>query len=87
MITTLILNIIVMVVGVFFFWLPQITVLPTIGGYDIDTALVNGVGQMNTVLVAFWPIKHFMIGFGVLLGYFIIKMTLKFFLGHRAPTN
>lgn len=85
MITTLILNIIIMFVGALFFWLPEITALPTIVGYDIDTALVNGVGNLNVWLNAFWPLKYMIGGFLALMFYYGIKMVLIFLLGHRAP--
>lgn len=85
MITTLLLNIIIMFVGALFFWLPQVTTLPTIMGYDIDTALVNGVGMLNTWLNAFWPMQYLIGGFLVLMGYYGLKMLLRFILGHRAP--
>lgn len=63
----------------------MVSSLPTIGGYDLDSALSNGMGYFNTYANAVWPIRDVMIAFTVLLGYYLIKALLKFFLGHRAP--
>lgn len=85
MIVGLFLNIIVLFIGAVFIWLPQVETLPLIVGFDIDTALVNGIGQLNVFLNAFWPIKIMIQGFLFLMGYYGLKMILRFFLGQRAP--
>lgn len=85
MIINFLLNIIVLVVGAIFAWLPDVTVLPTIGGYDIDSAFVTGIGSFNTFTQTFWPLKIVFTGFLFLMGYYAIKIGVKFFLGHRAP--
>lgn len=85
MITNLIINVFVLFVGAVFSLLPQITTLPTIAGFDIDSALVSGVGQMRAFFVAFWPLAILMQGFAALMAYFILKMGLKFLFGSRAP--
>ena len=85
MIVNMLLNIIVLFLGAIFSWLPQVLVLPTIAGFDIDTALQTGLGQLNFFMDTFWPLYILMQGFLVLVGYYVIKMTLRFFLGHRAP--
>jgi len=87
MIINLILNVVVLILGAIFSWLPQVTVLPNIVGYDIDTALNNGIGQMYVFFNAFWPLEIMFQGFLFLLGYYAIKMVLKFFLGSRAPAS
>jgi len=85
MIIDLFIGLVVAILTSIFSWLPAITTLPTINGFDIDTALVNGIGQFNTFINAFWPIKDMFYGFLALLAYFSIKVIAKAFLGSRAP--
>lgn len=85
MIITLLLNLVVLILGVIFSWLPVVTSLPEIMGYDIDGALVTGVGYMQTFFYTFWPFQIIFQGFLILMVYYTIKIVLKFFLGHRAP--
>lgn len=85
MIINFILNIVVLILNVIFGWLPEVTTLPTVIGYDIDGALVSGVGQLRFFFISFWAIGYMFGGFIVLIGYYITKMTLKLFLGARAP--
>jgi len=70
---------------IIFFWLPTVSVLPTIGGFDIDTYLVQGVGYFKTYSNAVWPVHDVFLGFLALLSWYTLKMILKFVLGHRAP--
>lgn len=84
MIVNLILNIIVLFLGGIFSWLPAVTTLPTINGYNIDAFMVQGVGSLQTLAVAFWPLAIMFQGFLAIMGYFLIKMVVKFFLGSRA---
>lgn len=85
MLTMLILNVFVLFLGAIFIWLPQVTTLPTIIGFDIDSAFVTAVGQFKTLMVTFWPWYYMFLGMLVLLGYYSIKQVLRFFLGSRAP--
>lgn len=85
MLTMLILNVFVLFLGALFVWLPQVTTLPMIIGFDIDSALVTGVGQFKTLMVTFWPWQYMFNGMIVIVGYFSIKQVLTFFLGSRAP--
>lgn len=85
MIINLLLNLLVLILGGIFSWLPEITTLPTIADYDIDTALVTGMGYFNSFATAVWPLKVLMQGFLFLLGYYLVKVALKFFLGSRTP--
>lgn len=85
MITSTIIGVFLAIVGSVFQWLPQVLTLPSIAGYDIDSALVSGAAAFYTFSTAVWPISYVMAGFLVLISYYSIKMILKFFLGHRAP--
>lgn len=84
MIITLLLNLIVMVLGAIFIWLPQVDRLPKIVGVDVDTALINGVSQVRFVAEHFWVIGIVFEGLLFLLVYYILKMVLRFFLGSRS---
>lgn len=87
MIITFLLNILIAIVGVILSWLPTIDTLPTIGGYDIDSAFATGMGQVNVILSTFWPLQYFFNGFLIILGYYVAKITLKFFFGNRSPVH
>lgn len=85
MLINLLLNFMVMTVGAIFSWLPTVETLPTIGGYDVDAALVTGMGQVMTFFNTFWPLKIMFQGFLFLLGYYAIKIGIRFFFGARSP--
>lgn len=85
MIVNIIFGIIALILGAVFSWLPVVTTLPTIGGFDIDAALVSGMGQFNTLANAIWPLKDMFAAFLVLMLYYGLKMLVIFVLGHRAP--
>jgi hypothetical protein len=68
-----------------FSWLPKVDALPHILGVDIDAQLSSGVGMLYAFSSAVWPIADVFEGLLVLLGYYGIKMIMRFFLGHRAP--
>lgn len=85
MITNILINLVVLILGAVFSWLPKVDKLPTIAGYDFDTPLASGIAQMHTWFVTFWPIQIMFEGFLVLMIYYGIKMTVRFVLGHRAP--
>lgn len=85
MITQILLQVFISVLTVIFYVLPTVTTLPTIGGFDIDSALVSGMGGFDTFINIVWPIAIVWDGFIILMGYYSIKMLFKFVLGHRAP--
>lgn len=85
MIINFVLNAIVLILGAMFAWLPVVTSLPAINGFDIDASLVLGVSQMYSFFEAFWPLGLLFQGFIVLMGYFTVKLIVKFWIGHRAP--
>lgn len=87
MIVAFFINIIVLVLAAIFSLFPVVSTLPTVGGFDIDTALVSGMGEMNTFMASFWPLKDLMLGFLALMLYYSVKIVLRFFLGHRAPAG
>lgn len=85
MIVAFLFNLIVLVVGAIFSLLPQVTTLPTVNGFDIDAALVIGVGQLKTFATAFWPLMYMFYGALFIMAYYALKQGVKFLIGHRAP--
>lgn len=85
MIIILFINLISLILGGIFSWLPIVTALPTVFGYDIDGGLSLGMGYTQTFMTTFWPLEVMFQGFLLLMGYYGVKMIVKFFLGHRAP--
>jgi len=85
MILNLIFSCIILIIGAIFSWLPVVTTLPTIGGFDIDSAFVTGMSQLHTVMVTFWFLQDMFFGFLFIMLYFSVKLGLRFFLGHRVP--
>lgn len=85
MIIAFLFNLIVLIIGAIFSILPQVTTLPTIAGFDIDAALVSGMGEVNAFFNAFWFAKYMFGGFLVLMSYYSLKLIIRFIVGHRAP--
>jgi hypothetical protein len=85
MIIILFFNLIVAILSIIFGWLPDVLTLPTINGYDIDSAFANGMGQLNTIMASVWVLQYLFGGFLAIMGYHLIKMVLKFILGGRSP--
>lgn len=87
MIISLLLNVLIAIVSVILSWLPTIDTLPTIVGYDVDGAFTTAMGQVNSILSTFWMLQYVFSGFLIILGYYIAKITLKFFFGNRSPVH
>lgn len=87
MIILFVLDLVKLVIGFVTSLIPQATKLPAIGGYDIDGALVAGIGQLHQFSAAFWPLTYLFQAFLVLMGYYIIKLTIRLLLGSRTPTD
>jgi hypothetical protein len=85
MIINLLIDLVIYILGALLFLLPDVTKFPSIMGFDIDTALVSGIGQLQTFMLAFWPLKIMFGGFLFLMGYYALKIGLRFIIGHRAP--
>lgn len=85
MIFTALISIVIVIIGGILSWLPDVTTIPNIAGYNIDAALVSGLGYFYSYATAVWPLLYVLQGLFVLIGYYSIKMLLKFFLGHRSP--
>lgn len=64
---------------------PSVSTLPTIGGFDIDAALVLGVAQLRSFMEAFWFLQTLFAGFLALVFYYLLKIVLRTLIGHRAP--
>ncbi len=66
-------------------FLPLVGTLPTINGYDIDSALVTGVGQAYNFANTVWPIRDVLLGAIVLWTFHGLMLFVKLLLGSRAP--
>ncbi len=86
MIILFLIDVFITILGIIFSFLPAVTVLPNIFGYDIDSALVTGIGSVNQFIFYFWPVGYLYQGFLVILGYHIAKITFRLFFGHRTPS-
>ena len=87
MIITLLINVIVGAIGVILSIFPDVTTLPKIFGYDIDTALLDGVGKVNTVSSSVWALQYLFYGFLAILAYYGLKMLWKMLMGSRHGTH
>jgi hypothetical protein len=86
MIINFLVNVVLLTIGAVLGQLPEIKTLPTFMGFDIDGALVHGVGNMYSFLGAFWPILYLFNGFLAIIGYHISKIALRFLIGNRIPS-
>ncbi len=85
MIVQFIFNVIATLLGFVFSFLPVITKIPNIVGYDIDTALINGVTDLNLFMDVFFPLRIVMEGFLVLMSYYALKIPIRIVMGSRSP--
>lgn len=85
MLINILLNFLLILVGAIFSFLDPVTALPTIHGYDLDSMLATGIGQLNQIMLVFWPLQIMFWGFLFLMLYYILKMTLRLIIGHRSP--
>jgi len=86
MITQLLIIVLMSILSILFALLPTVTVLPSIAGFDIDTAIGNGVAVLYRLFELFWPLEILLQGLLFLLGYFALKLLVKVFFGSRLPT-
>lgn len=85
MIISLLLNVVTLIVGSIFTLFPAVTKLPVMFGFDIDAAFVSGMGIVYRVYSVFWPLQIVLNGALFLLGYYLLKLGIRFLFGHRAP--
>lgn len=69
-----------------FSFLPTVSALPTILGYNTDAALVQAVGSFNSLIQSIWPLRDLFVAAMFWMGYLALKMMLRFLLGSRAPS-
>jgi hypothetical protein len=73
------------ILNVTFSWLPKVETLPIIMGVDVDAQLLAGMGLINRLSELFWMMGDLITAAKIMLGYYVIKMVLGFFLGSRSP--
>lgn len=64
---------------------PTVTTLPTINGTNLDTTMQQAIAYFHTITVTMWYIGDVWTGALILMGYYALKMFLRFILGYRAP--
>ena len=77
MISSIFLSITISFITMVFSFFPQVDVLPTILGVDLDSIIVGGISNLMRIAEAFWYITDVFQGFFYITGYLIIKQTLK----------
>ncbi len=87
MIVQLFINAVIDILNTAVGWLPVVTSLPTVNGFDFDTALSTGVGSMRSFFGTFWPLAIIFEGFMVLVIYYGAMLVIKIILGSRTPTH
>jgi hypothetical protein len=85
MLISKLLTLIANVIAAMLSFLPTVLVLPTINGYDIDSALVTGVGQAYNFANYIWPVRDVLLGAVVLWAFHGLMIFVRLLLGHRAP--
>ncbi len=77
MISTLILTELVSLITTIFSFFPQVDVLPTILGVNLDTVIVGGIADVLRLADVFWYITDVIQGFLFIMGYLVLKATLS----------
>lgn len=81
MITSLAIGLVVSFITMVFSFFPQVDVLPTILGVNLDTVIVGGIASVIRLGDVFWYITDVIQGFLFIAGYLALRMTLKFLAG------
>lgn len=84
MIFNFLISVVVLFIGAVTQWLPIVTTIPSIGGFDLDGALVTGISAFSRFTLYFWPIRILFIAFLWVMGYYAIKKIVILFMGKRA---
>jgi len=87
MLITKLLLLVAYAVSALLSFLDIVTTLPMINGYDIDSALVSGVGQAYNFAAVVWPVRDVLLGAAVLWAFHGLMLFLKAILGSRAPAT
>lgn len=82
MIISFLLNAILTGLSVLFSLLPVVEELP----FGLDAFFVSGVGGYKQLMAFFPPLETVLIAFGVYLGFRIILLIMRVFLGSNSPT-
>ena len=87
MLISSLLSVIANVLTVILSFLPAVTTLPNIAGYDIDTALTTGVGQAYQFANVVWPIWDVLLGALFLWTFHLLMLFVRLLIGHRSPVS
>lgn len=81
MILQIFLTILISAINILFFWLPSVTSLP----FGLDNILVMASGYFHGAMDTLPYLEVVWTCFLYLLGFELLLVILKFFLGSRAP--
>lgn len=87
MIISLLINLVLLIFGSLFSFLPVVTALPTIGGIDLDYYVRTGVGYFNFLASIFPPLTVVASAAIIYLTWKLVMLGLKLILGHRSPVS
>jgi len=83
MIIQLLIQILIGIITIIFSWLPSIETLP----FGVDGALTLAVSYFKGATETFPYLEIVWTCFGYLLGFEILLIIVKFFLGNRTPAH
>lgn len=87
MIISLLLNLLVAILGLIFYLLPNATTLPTFGSVNLDTVFSTGIGYYKYLATFFPPLTTVLTAASIYLGFRVTLLILKFILGSRLPSH
>jgi len=89
MIINLLINLVLLIFGSLFVFLPEVTIssIPFIGD-EVRAVLVTAIGYYNGFIDTFpYAETAFTIFLYVIIPFEVLLLVSKFFLGHRTPQN
>ena len=78
MIVTFFLNILFAILNILFSWLPRVETLPTINGFNVDTALVTFAEYWHYFADALPPIATLLYALLFFYSYKLLMLILRF---------
>lgn len=83
MLIQLLIQIVLSVLDVLFFWLPVADLLPL----GSDQAFLTFFGYIRSFVERMWPLQIIYECFLYFAGFMLLMVVLKLFLGHRVPKH
>jgi hypothetical protein len=86
MIIALLINFLLLVFSFLFSWLPDASVLPTIGNVNLDYYFATGIGYFKFLAGIFPPLGTITTAATIYLTWRLTVLVLKLVLGSRVPS-